>query len=244
MTLRLDGVELLEQKQKDGTVTYVHRATKTMPEYYVYELVDVCGFPAGDKVPANLKSRSCKMGTDYAPDGIAKMFRQVQPEVQEPEVSIDVPGIVASVGKPKQEPVEPRELTPQAKDKLALAHAVELAKRYAAHIVRLVYPDADSEWTDQLYDRFIRWRNALRKKWQEKGRTVPPIYCKDANGEGQIVAEQLDRQYRAFWDEWQKSEAAKELERIQKERMALAADIIQTAEEMDRKQEVQPVEIG
>ena len=38
------------------------------------------------------------------------------------------------------------ELTPQAKDKLALAHAVELAKRYAAHIVRLVYPDADSEW--------------------------------------------------------------------------------------------------
>ena len=58
------------------------------------------------------------------------------------------------------------------------------------------------------------------------------------------AAQQLDRQYRAFLDKWQKSEAAKELERIQKERMALAADIIQTAEEMDRKQEVQPVEIG
>ena len=242
--LRLDGVELLEQRQKDGTVTYIHHATKTMPEYYVYELVDISGFQAGDKVPANLKSRSCKMGTNYSPEGIAGIFRQAQPEVQEPEVSIDVPGIVASVREPKQEPVKSEKLTPQEKDKLALDHAVALAKQFVEPIVRLSYPDADEEWTDQLYERFIRWRNALRKKWQEKGRTVPPIYCKDTNGDGQIVAEQLDRQYRAFWDEWQKSEAAKELERIQKERMALAADIIQTAEEMDRKQEVQPVEIG
>ena len=45
-------------------------------------------------------------------------------------------------------------------------------------------------------------------------------------------------------DEWTATEAAKELERIQKERMALAADIVQTAEEMERKQEAQPVEIG
>ena len=238
--LRLDGVELLEQRQKDGTVTYIHHATKTMPEYYVYELVDISGFQTGEKIPANLKSRSCKMGTNYSPKGIAGMFRKVAPEVQEPEVSIDVPGIVASVGKPKQELAEPRELTPQEKDKLALAHAVELAKRYAAHIVRLVYPDADEEWEEQLYERFTRWRNALRKKWQQKGQTVPPIYRKGADGEGQIAAQQLDRQYRAFLDKWQKSEAAKELERIQKERMALAADIIQTAEEMDRKQEVQP----
>ena len=246
--LRLDGVELLEQRQKDGAVTYAHRATKTMPEYYVYELVDVSGFQAGEKIPANLKSRSCKMGTNYSPEGIAGMFRKVAPEVQKEEVSIDVSGIMASVQKPKEklkeQPAKPRELTPQEKDRLALDHAVALARQFVSAIVKSVYPDADEEWADQLYDRFVRWRNAQRKKWQEKGQTVPPIYRKDANGDGQIVAEQLDRQYRAFLDEWTATEAAKELERIQKERMALAADIVQTAEEMERKQEAQPVEIG
>ena len=239
--LRLDGVELLGQKQKDGAVTYIHHATKTMPEYYVYELVDIGRFPVWEKIPANLKSRSCKMGINYSPEGIAKLFRKAQPEVEKkPDMDIDVPAIVASV----REPAKPRELTPQEKDKLALDHAVALAKQFVEPIVRLIYPDADSEWADQLYDRFIRWRNARRKKWREKGQTVPPIYRKDANGDGQIVAEQLDRQYRAFLDEWKATEAAKELERIQKERMALAADIVQTAEAMERKQEVQPVEIG
>ena len=144
----------------------------------------------------------------------------------------------------KEQPAKPRELTPQEKDRLALDHAVALARQFVSAIVKSVYPDADEEWADQLYDRFVRWRNAQRKKWQEKGQTVPPIYRKDANGDGQIVAEQLDRQYRAFLDEWTATEAAKELERIQKERMALAADIVQTAEEMERKQEAQPVEIG
>ena len=235
--LRADGVELLEQKQKGGAVTYVHHATKTMPEYYVYELVDTSGFPAGEKIPANLKSRSCKMGTDFSPEGVAKLFRQVQPKAQSPEASVDVPGIVASVTKPKEQPAEPKEPTPQEKDKLALEHAVALAKRYVAPLVKAAYPDADEEWEEQLYDRFIRWRNALRKKWQEKGQTVPPIYRKTADGEGQIIAPQLDQQYRAFLADWQATEAARELERVQRERMALAADIMQAAEEMERKQE-------
>lgn len=238
--LRADGVELLEQRRKDGSAAYVHHATRTMPEYYVYELIDVSGFPTGDKVPANLKSRSCKMGTDYAPDGIARLFRQVQQEVQEkPEIAVDVPGIVASVKKPKAQQAEPRGLTPQAKDKLALDHAVALAKRYVAPLVKAAYPDADEEWEEQLYDRFIRWRNALRKRWQEKGRTVPPIYRKDADGEGHIVAQQLDRQYRAFLDKWRATEAARELERIQRERMVLAADVIRMAEELGQKREAQ-----
>lgn len=133
--LRLDGVELLGQKQKDGAVTYIHHATKTMPEYYVYELVDIGRFPVWEKIPANLKSRSCKMGINYSPEGIAKLFRKAQPEVEKkPDMDIDVPAIVASV----REPAKPRELTPQEKDKLALDHAVALAKRYAAHIVKLV----------------------------------------------------------------------------------------------------------
>lgn len=237
--LRADGVELLEQKQKGGAVAYVHHATKTMPEYYVYELVDTSGFPAGEKIPVNLKSRSCKMGTDFSPEGVAKLFRQVRPEAQSPEASVDVPGIVASVTKPKEQPAEPKEPTPQERDKLALAHAVELAKQYVGSLVKAAYPDADGEWEEQLYGRFVTWRNALRKKRQEEGQTVPPIYRKTADGEGQIIAPQLDRQYRAFLADWQATEAARELERVQRERMALAADVIQMAEEMERKQEAQ-----
>ena len=45
--LRMNGVELLGQEQKDGTVTYVHHATRTMPEHYVYELFDTSpAFPS------------------------------------------------------------------------------------------------------------------------------------------------------------------------------------------------------
>lgn len=242
--LRADGVELLEQRQKDGTVSYVHRATRTMPEYYVYELIDVSGFPTGEKIPANLKSRSCKMGTDYAPDGISRLFRQVRREAPPPEIAVDVHGIVASAGKPEQEQVKHRELTPQEKDRLALEHAVELAKQYVLPILKLVYPEADDEWADQLYDQFIRWRDARRKKYRQKGQVYPPIYRKGENGEGGIVAEDLDQQYRAFLAEWKATEAARELERIQRERMALAADIMQIAETVEREREARMVEIG
>ena len=73
------------------------------------------------------------------------------------------------------------------------------------------YPDADAEWEDQLYDRFVRWRNTHRKKWQERGQVFPPVYRKTESGEGRIVERDLDRQYRVFLDEWKKTEAAKEL---------------------------------
>lgn len=233
--LRMDGVDLLEQRQRDGSVTYVHHATRTMPEYYVYELIDTWGFTFEKKVPTNLRSRSCKMGTNYSPEGVAAMFRGKRPEAE--KKTIDVEGIVASAKGPKKKPApRPAEQEKEReKDRLAMEHAVELAKRHVSPMVRQAYPDADGEWEEQLYDRFVTWRDVRRRKWRERGREFPPIYHKNIHGEGEIVPRDLDRQYKAFLDEWRKTEAAEELARIQRERMALAADIIRTAEEVERK---------
>lgn len=70
--LRMDGVELVPHKAKDGTMSYIHPATRTQPAHYMYELVDVSRFDG--KLPLTLKSKSFKMGANYQPDGIAKLF--------------------------------------------------------------------------------------------------------------------------------------------------------------------------
>lgn len=233
--LRMDGVDLLKQKQKDGSETYVHHATRTMPEYYVYELFDTSGF-VFEKIPVNLKSRSCKMGTNYSPESVAAMFRGKRPEAE--KKTIDVKGIVASAKKPEKKPArpaEPEKLTPREKNRLEMERAVALAKQHVSPLVKAAYPDADAEWEKQLYKRFVTWRNGLRKRMREKGQELQPIYSRNEKGEGGIVVRNLDQQYKAFLTKWQESEAAAELERIQRDRLALAADLIRTAEEVERK---------
>ena len=53
-------------------MSYIHPATRTQPAHYMYELVDVSRFDG--KLPLTLKSKSFKMGANYQPDGIAKLF--------------------------------------------------------------------------------------------------------------------------------------------------------------------------
>ena len=228
--LRMDGVDLLKQKQKDGSETYVHHATRTMPEYYVYELFDTSGF-VFEKIPVNLK-----MGTNYSPESVPAMFRGKRPEAE--KKTIDVKGIVASAKKPEKKPArpaEPEKLTPTEKNRLEMERAVALAKQHVSPLVKAAYPDADAEWEKQLYERFVTWRNGLRKRMREKGQELQPIYSRNEKGEGGIVAKNLDQQYKVFLAKWQESEAAAELERIQRDRLAMAADLIRTAEEIERK---------
>lgn len=81
--LRLDGVELVpQQDKKTGKLSYRHRATRTQPEHYLFELVDTSGFDG--KIPQNLKSKSHKLGASYQPDSIAKMFGRATPEPSKP----------------------------------------------------------------------------------------------------------------------------------------------------------------
>lgn len=202
---------------------------------------DTSGFVFEPKIPRNLRARSHKLGADYEPEGVRALFRKA-PEAarKKPAAKIDVPGIIASAKKPEPEanPVR-KALTPEEKNRLELEKAIALAKRYVSPIVKEIYPDADEEWEDQLYDRFIRRRKARRAEAEENGRKIPPIYRKDANGKGQINGDQLEKQYRSFLEEWRVSEAAKELERVQKARMAMAADIMRTVEKMRKERQEQ-----
>ena len=116
--MRLDGVELREWQLKDGGFTYVHHATNTMQEYYTYELVDISGFGWGEKIPRRMSARSCKMGTDYGPEHIRSMFREKPPEIEKPNVTIDVRGIIADARGEESVDIELDTMTPEEKDRV------------------------------------------------------------------------------------------------------------------------------
>ena len=56
--------DFLEQLTLNG-VEGEYRSTKKAGDFIIYELTDISGFPADEKIPSNLKSKSYKMGTDY-----------------------------------------------------------------------------------------------------------------------------------------------------------------------------------
>lgn len=128
--LRLDGVELVPRARKDGTLSYRRPATKTFPEeYYVYELVDVGGFDG--KIPPNLKSRSYKLGADFMPDAVAKLFQPRAQAGAEQEDVIHVPES-PKPRKPAKEQAKPEPGVPE-KPKPAdpeMERAIRTAKQY------------------------------------------------------------------------------------------------------------------
>ena len=129
--LRLDGVELVSRERKDGTLSYKRPATKTCPEeYYVYELADVGGFDG--KIPPNLKSHSYKLGADFMPDAVAKLFQPQAQAVAEREEAIHMP----EAPKPRkpakeQERPEPEATEEPRTDNPEMERAARMARRIA-----------------------------------------------------------------------------------------------------------------
>ena len=128
--LRLDGVELVPRRLKDGSYAYIHPATRTMPAHFVYELVDTGGFEPG-RIPANLRARSHKLGANYQPEGVGKLFlkgleaqaareelryrllREVPEALKRPPSGEDGYGRMPSPpGKPARVPEKPEEAPP------------------------------------------------------------------------------------------------------------------------------------
>lgn len=218
--LRLSGVELVPHEHKDGTVTYLHPATKKQPPHYTYELVDTSGFP--DKIPSNLKSKSHKLGTNYQPEGVAKLFTgpglaaQEERKEQAPPVILETPVPVHSPSKkPAQKPTATTEKPSEDKE---MEDARKQAADYALHIIRQTYgwdatpkmvgPDGKEkhdfkEWDRQFQERdttfgqFTRWRVDRRKE----GVKLPPIYVKDkATGHISLQRDELEAQFKDFLD--------------------------------------------
>lgn len=71
-----DEEDFFRQLTLRGVEGTRRKATRKQPEYYLYELVDTSGFSSLDSIPANLRSKSFKMGADYQPEGVAAMFRK------------------------------------------------------------------------------------------------------------------------------------------------------------------------
>lgn len=230
--LRLNGVELVPHKAKDGMFSYLHPATKKQPAHYTYELIDVSGF--NGKIPPNLRSKSFKLGADYQPEGVVRLFQQqaqaaptpvhIQPLPAVPQKPIPVPKAVTE--RPKQlSPEEKRKAQEQADVKQAL----DAAKRCVAPIVHQYIPDADEETENRLFNRFVSWHKAKRDKAKEEGKQVPPIFIKDQHGKRLTIFERLKEQFLEFIIMILEDEAEKKRQRLRQQQKALSAEVRRTA---------------
>lgn len=73
--------EWLQNLVRTGVNVEVHDSKKR-GRYYTYELVDTSQFPAGKKIPQNLKSRSYKLGTLYDSDHVQEFFKEKESELE------------------------------------------------------------------------------------------------------------------------------------------------------------------
>lgn len=73
--------EWLQNLVRTGVNVEVHDSKKR-GRYYTYELVDTSQFPAGKKIPQNLKSRSYKLGTLYDSDHVQEFFKEKEAKLE------------------------------------------------------------------------------------------------------------------------------------------------------------------
>lgn len=73
--------EWMQNLVRTGVNIEVHDSKKR-GRYYTYELVDTSQFPAGEKIPQNLKSRSYKLGTLYDSDHVQEFFKEKEAELE------------------------------------------------------------------------------------------------------------------------------------------------------------------
>lgn len=223
--LRADGVELIpHEDRKTGTMSYVHPATRTQPAHYKYELVDVSGFDG--PLPLTLRSKSFKMGANYQPEGIAKLFTEPPQPEREPEPTPRfLPGakplnvIVAErEEKERREREERKEREQQELAKARKAMTLAIWPPFAASMGwdtgRPDDPDeADRRkglWLDEC-DGFQRWRVRYRSELKSKGKKLAPIYDTDKEtGEVSIIEENVLNQYSIYLYRKQREDAQAE----------------------------------
>lgn len=222
--LRLSGVELVPHKSKDGTTSYLHPATKKQPAHYTYELTDISGFTG--KIPPNLKSKSYKLGTNYQPETIAKMFSMATPSVQDVQQE-EAPPIVLEMPIPAPKPTrkpatKPTSTKEQPSEDKEMEEAKKQAARYILTIMQQTYGWKETpkvtgtdgkehidfkEWDRQIKEKddtfadFTRWRVDRRKELTKNGLKLPPIYAKDKDtGHVSVLRDDLEAQFRDFLD--------------------------------------------
>lgn len=199
-----DESSFLKQLTLHGVEAEKKPATKKQPEHYTYVLTDTSKFPGA--VPYNLKARSYKLGVNYQPEGVARLFKGVQTKAAMVQVQ-QAPTMqpVASGSRQKA----PKEKSSQNND-AAMAVAKERAQIYVRPMfmesmgwrdlepgeydeeIMLAMPERDRA-AAASWEKFERWRVEQRKA----GRKLDNIYQKDNIGVNPI-REAIVGQYHEF----------------------------------------------
>ena len=209
-----DESSFFKQLTLHGVEAAKKPATKKQPEHYTYELTDTSRFQGA--IPYNLKAKSYKLGGNYQPEGVARLFKSSQ--VKAVTVQVQQTPTVQPVL-----PVSGRKDTEKKSSQdndTAMAVAKERAQIYVRPMFmasmgwRDLEPDEYDEEImlgmperDQAaaasWEAFERWRVEQRKA----GRKLDNIYRKDSIGVNPI-REAIVSQYREFLAEWQKAQEA------------------------------------
>lgn len=191
--------------RRRGVEVERRKATKQQPEYYLFELVDISKF-GEEKIPTNLKRKSFKLGSNYQPEGIAKMSRAANlqdfRDAAPPE----------PVKVPKVEPPKKDAAATVEQDSLATARAeakrtakgiYDAAHGWEAGLPRKADGHIDFAEADRRRDefeafwaKFPEWRrqNGMR------GQKMAPIYQKDQNNVVSLKNQEFRKQFTAYMD--------------------------------------------
>lgn len=123
--------EWMQNLVRTGVNIEVHDSKKR-GRYYTYELVDTSQFPAGKKIPQNLKSRSYKLGTLYDSDHVQEFFKekesQLELERKRHGLSADADASSSVTEEPEPQ-VSGLEKASQESDTEAVAAAVQMQRK-------------------------------------------------------------------------------------------------------------------
>ena len=165
---------------KYGVNVEVHDSKKR-GKYYTYELMDTSKFPDGKKIPANLKSRSYKLGTRYDAEEIESYFLKKEQELQkQKEAQREVPEEKVVRQEPEvksQEPVSPapkpvHRVKQKPAQKSVARPAMPKPQTQTNNIVRLMGEDDIDDMTDVVDEPVSRDNNdwmalALERKMRQ-----------------------------------------------------------------------------
>lgn len=230
--LRLSGVELVPVKDKDkqpirdkdGNLVYLHPATKTQPPHYTYELVDTTGFSG--KIPSNLKAKSQKLGANYQPEAVKKLFSTKAPTVpaeqpdKAPPVVLEMS--IPSPSTPKKPAQKPTTATKKPSGNDKMKEARDQAASQVLLIMQQIYswqdqprmigPDGKEhidfpQWNRQLqarddaFKQFTDWRTDRNRELKKDGLKLATIYPNNkATGNISVDRTELEKQFREFLD--------------------------------------------
>ena len=214
-----DEEEFFRQCRFRGVEVEKRKATKKQPAHYTFELTDISGFSDPTIIPKNLKRKSHKLGSNYQPENIAKMFKGKQKSSIDTSANEVNKTAAVDVSVVQETTVETEQKTQKEMEKEKEIERMKEAEEAAKAIVYRIFAtnqgweetpmetdEQGREWTnydeisrrnrvvDVQWDMFKKWRAMQRKE----GNKLLAIYKKDKTGIIFVDRDQVKQQFLAF----------------------------------------------